>query len=244
MKKMRIAAGVMCTVMIMSAGVFAAETDGELRPMLVSANPISAEVKAPEYVVESGVITEVGEDTGYTRVTLGTAPDGIVLILNKDVKAIDAKTGAELKQSELKKDMHIFALIKANAPTTMSLPPQTSGALGIVVAESDANLAFDAYYEQFTGEKIEESAIEDTYVELRALAEAKGYTVTWTSNKKPIVLTKDDITAEVTIGSDEFTYTHMTRDLQPLDRMEKLSMATKLENGKTMVAKSFIDGLK
>ena len=48
MKKMRIAAGVMCTVMIMSAGVFAAETDGELRPMLVSANPISAEVKAPD----------------------------------------------------------------------------------------------------------------------------------------------------------------------------------------------------
>ena len=149
-----------------------------------------------------------------------------------------------IEQKDLKKDMHIFALIAANAPTTMSLPPQTSGTIGIVVAKSDAELSFDAYYEQFTGNETAQGALEDTYVELRAAAEAKGYTVTWTSNKKPIVLTKDDITAEVTIGSDAFTYTHMTRDLQPLDRMEKLSMAAKLENGKTMVPKSFTDALK
>ena len=85
---------------------------------------------------------------------------------------------------------------------------------------------------------------EDSYTALRAAAEAKGYTVTWTSNKAPIKVTKGDITAEITIGSDAFTYTHMTRDIQPLDRMEKLSMPAALQEGKTMVPQSFIDALK
>ena len=98
--------------------------------------------------------------------------------------------------------------------------------------------------DRFTGKTIVQDEADDTYVELRTLAEEKCYTVTWTSNKKPIILTKDDITAEITIGSDEFTYTHMTRDIQPLDRMEKLSLSVKLENGKTMVPKSFVDALK
>ena len=243
MKKMRIAAGAVCAVMLMSAVSFAAaETDG-LKVMPISA-PLDSSVQVPEYVVESGIITEVGEDTGYMRVTLGNAPDGIVLILNEDVKIVDTETGNMIAQSDLKKDMHIFALIAANSPTTMSLPPQTAGTVGIVVAKSDANLAFDAYYEQFTGKKLENNKEEDKYAELRTLAEAKGYKVTWTGNKKPIVLTKGDINAEITIGSDEFTYTHMTRDLQPLDRMEKLSMPAKLEGGKTMVPQSFIDALK
>ncbi len=247
MKKMRIAAGVMCTVMLMSGAAFAAET--ETNNSLLTAVPISAQagtenVKTAEYAVESGVITDVAESNGYMRVTLGTAPEGIVLILKEDVKIVNTATGSMIKQSELKKDMHIFALIDANSPTTMSLPPQTAGTVGIIVADSNAVLAFDAYYEQFTGKTIVQDEADDTYVELRTLAEEKGYTVTWTSNKKPIILTKDDITAEITIGSDEFTYTHMTRDIQPLDRMEKLSLSVKLENGKTMVPKSFVDALK
>ena len=78
MKKMRIAAGVMCTVMLMSGAAFAAET--ETNNSLLTAVPISAQagtenVKTAEYAVESGVITDVAESNGYMRVTLGTAPE-------------------------------------------------------------------------------------------------------------------------------------------------------------------------
>jgi hypothetical protein len=82
------------------------------------------------------------------------------------------------------------------------------------------------------------------YVGLRATAEAKGYTVTWTSNAAPITLTKGDVTATVTIGSDAFTYTHLTKDMQPLDSVDKLDLVTRLVDGKTMVASTFIDLLK
>ena len=66
----------------------------------------------------------------------------------------------------------------------------------------------------------------------------------WTSNKAPIVLTKDDMTIEITAGSDAFTFKHMTLDMQPLDHMEKLSLPAKLENGKTMVPADFVEAMK
>ncbi|MDR2354775.1 MAG: copper amine oxidase N-terminal domain-containing protein [Clostridiales Family XIII bacterium] len=85
---------------------------------------------------------------------------------------------------------------------------------------------------------------EAKYVGLRAAAEAKGYTVTWVSNAQPITLSKGDITVTVTIGSDAFTYTHLTKDVQPLDSVEKLDLTTRLVDGKTMVADSFTELLK
>ncbi len=226
----------LCMVMAMSGMVFAAESSSEEK----SAVPISAEL--PEYVVKEGEITSVSTDTGYVRLTVGGNEDGIVLILKEDIAVIDYETQKELQQSELKEGMYVYALIAGKAPTTLSLPPQTSGALVIIAAEKDTDIDFETYYAKFAPETDEDTA--DVYTELREGAEAKGYKVTWTSHKAPITITKDDITAEVTIGSDEFTYTHMTRDLQPLDKMEKLAMPTKLENGKTMVPQSFIDALK
>ena len=90
----------------------------------------------------------------------------------------------------------------------------------------------------------EVAVAEAKYVGLRAAAEAKGYTVTWVSNARPITLEKGDITVTVTIGSDAFTYTHLTKDVQPLDSADKLDLPTRLTDGKTMVADSFIQLLK
>ena len=90
----------------------------------------------------------------------------------------------------------------------------------------------------------EVAVAEAKYVGLRAAAEAKGYTVTWVSNARPITLEKGDITVTVTIWSDAFTYTHLTKDVQPLDSADKLDLPTRLTDGKTMVADSFIELLK
>jgi hypothetical protein len=117
-----------------------------------------------------------------------------------------------------------------------SLPAQTTPSFVLILTEAPEAAPAD--------EVASETAATVEYVGLRAAAEAKGYTVTWVSKTQPITLRKGDITVTVTIGSDAFTYTHLTKDLQPLDSVEKLDLATQLVGGKTMVAGSFIELLK
>lgn len=79
------------------------------------------------------------------------------------------------------------------------------------------------------------------YVPLRTKAESKGYEVVWTSHKNPIIIRKNDIEIKIKIGEKDFFYSHMTRDLQPLDLVEKLDLSPIVENGDTFVPSSFID---
>jgi hypothetical protein len=123
-----------------------------------------------------------------------------------------------------------------------SQPAQTAPSVVLILsAAPDA-----APVEEPAEEPSDEDAVaaEATYVGLRAGAEAKGYTVTWVSNNQPITLSKGDVTATVTIGTDAFTYTHLTKDIQPLDSLDKLDLVTQLTGGKTMVSSTFIELLK
>jgi hypothetical protein len=120
-----------------------------------------------------------------------------------------------------------------------SQPAQTTPSLVITLSSAAA-----AEEDTDPGEPAPDESAPAEYVGLRATAEAKGYTVTWTSNALPITLTKGDITVTVTIGTDAFTYTHLTKDMQPLDSVEKLDLVTQLVDGKTMVASTFIELLK
>ena len=65
----------------------------------------------------------------------------------------------------------------------------------------------------------------------------------WQSHAKPILLSKDDIKIELLIGKTSFVFTHMTKDIKPLDRMSKLDLAVMLESGITMVPSTFIEAL-
>lgn len=85
--------------------------------------------------------------------------------------------------------------------------------------------------------------VDASYLPLRALAEAKGFDVKWVSHKKPIILSKDDMKIELLIGETSFTFTHMTRDIKPLDLMKALDLAVLLKDGVTMVPDTFIDAL-
>lgn len=231
MRKLKVITLALCMVLLVSGMAFAA----------TEASLIST---PPEYLVQKGEITEVTTENGITTVTLGKPEEAesIVLILEENVPVVDLAKNV-LSRDALKKGVSICALLDPNAPTTLSLPPQTAGVFGVIAAEKGSDAEIQACYEKIC-EISTKPETKDTYTALRAAAEAKGYTVTWTSNKLPIKLTKGDITAEITIGSDAFTYTHMTRDIQPLDRMEKLSMPAVLQEGKTMVPQSFIDALK
>jgi hypothetical protein len=148
-------------------------------------------------------------------------------LINSDTGEKRVFTADDLKDKEL---LVFYDVVKE------SLPAQTAPTFVLILTP----VADEAAPEEPATEEPAEAA----YVGLRAAAEAKGYTVTWTSNSQPITLTKGDITVTVTIGSDAFTYEHLTKDVQPLDSVEKLDLVTRIEGGKTEVADTFIELLK
>ncbi|MDR2131721.1 MAG: copper amine oxidase N-terminal domain-containing protein [Clostridiales Family XIII bacterium] len=144
-------------------------------------------------------------------------------LIGKDTGEKRVFTADDLKNEEL---------IVFYEVVTTSLPAQTAPKFVLILSEAPVASA---------PEEAPEESAPVVYVGLRAAAEAKGYTVTWVSNARPITLSKAGVTATVTIGTDAFTYTHLTKDIQPLDSAEKLDLATRLVGGKTEVASSFID---
>jgi hypothetical protein len=148
------------------------------------------------------------------------------------IRGADGKEAEAVKPNE---ELLVFYTVVAT-----SQPAQTTPGLIITLSSVDSLAEEDTDSEESGSGGIGPAE----YVGLRAAAEAKGYTVTWTSNALPIALTKGDVTATITIGSDAFTYTHLTKDMQPLDSVEKLDLVTRLVDGKTMVASTFIDLLK
>jgi hypothetical protein len=151
-------------------------------------------------------------------------------LINKDTGEKRVFNADDLKNQEL---------IVVYDTVATSLPAQTAPDFVLILSAAP-----EAAPAEPSEEPSDEAVVEATYVGLRESAEAKGYTVTWVSHKKPITLTKGDITATVTIGTDAFTYTHLTKDMQPLDSLEKLDLTTQLADGKTLVASTFIELLK
>lgn len=88
-----------------------------------------------------------------------------------------------------------------------------------------------------------EKLIENSnYEPLEEIALQKGYTVEQEGDK--IILQKDDIQITLTLNSKKLDYTHMTFDLHPLDSVEELDLAPKMENSQIMVSGAFLDSLK
>lgn len=297
-------------VALMSATAFAA-TQPAATPE--KADPPSAVEKAAESeaknMLVSGKVTDIVSDKDATTITITNDDMGMVFHVSKNVFVIDKKTNSYLSVSDIKKDMTITAVIDKMSPMTLSLPPQTGGAIGFIINSDQGSVDLSTYNDELvnfentlklnidketqivdvkgtkklfsaedlkgseclvlytvstrsipaqtapefvmimnTAEQLDRDGNADTsekaaYVALRDLAEAKGYQVKWESAAKPIVLTKDDIRVELTIGSTEFAFEHKTKDIKPLDKMDKLDLAVKLENGKTMVPNTFIDAL-
>ena len=134
------------------------------------------------------------------------------------VPVLDARTGQPA--AALPERGPVAVVYDACAPMTMSLPPLSNGAVSILLNPIPADM-----------------------VPLRSSAEALGYQLSWLGFQTPIVLTKDDIRLELCLDSDRFTYTHRTRDLQPLDRVERLSQPVRLEGSVVLAPADLIAAL-
>ncbi|MBE6035365.1 MAG: copper amine oxidase N-terminal domain-containing protein [Clostridiales bacterium] len=299
-----ILSGVLCLTMLMSATVFA-ETGLKKISSETENNIISEEVKqqAEQYITEEGIITQAEDKGEYCRVQIDNDNMGMIFYIDEDAFIIDQQSGKRLTAKDLKSNMRITAILPAKAPMTLSLPPQTSQAVGFIIRSDNGSMDLSLYNDSlvnknntlklnlsentkivdakgsdkvFTAEDIKnnECAVlytvstrsipaqtapemviildkenqlqpsEPEYVSLRNEAEAKGYKVEWTSNKKPIVLTKNDMKIEITVGSDGFEFTHRTKDMKALDQLEKMDLPMVLKNGQAMVSSNFIDALE
>lgn len=177
-------------------------------------------------------------DVSLYNDNLTNASNSLKLNISEDTKIIDIKGTKKIYKEEDLKGQECIVLYKY---TTRSIPAQTSPETVIVLDK----IATDVVTEVKTKDEVSTKAVsDDSYVELRSAAEAKGYKVEWQSNKKPIVLTKNDMRIELNIGSSEFTFTHKTKDLKALDKMTKLDMPVALEKGKTVIQSSFIEALE
>jgi hypothetical protein len=288
-------ASALLLVTLMATSVFAATATTE------NVKPAPEETSN---MLVSGTVVSVVVGAEYNTVEITNDTGGMVFHMKKTVFVVDQGASKLLSLDAIKKGMKITVVLDKMAPMTMSLPGQTSGAVGVVITSEMGSIDLSIYngdlvnldntvklnihsttqivHEKglkmiFGAEDLKgaeclvlysvatfsipaqttpefvvilagsddgvDEAAKATYVPLRALAEAKGYEVKWQSHAKPILLSKDDIKIELLIGKTSFVFTHMTKDIKPLDRMSKLDLAVMLESGITMVPSTFIEAL-
>lgn len=266
------------------------------------------------YTALTGKITAVTvEEDGTARINFQNEERGeIVFIEGADCMVI---VGNEVKSvKDLKEGMEVTVVMNDLAPMTMSLPPQTSGAVAIVAnGETPVFTAVDKFDDELTGKTLKlvmdenvqildirgtkqaltaddikghkaivvygastksipaqttpsfviildngEETAETTEtaetaettettetaeteekaenVPLRTTLEAMGYTIEWTSNDAPIIITKDAVKAEIKIDSN-------TVVMEGADAKE-LSSNVVLVDGVTYIPADFVELLK
>lgn len=93
--------------------------------------------------------------------------------------------------------------------TTRSIPAQTSPSLVVLLEERQAvETETTETTEPATEETTQKAKTDLEVVEMAALrdaAEAKGYTVKWQGKDQPVLVTKDDVTVQITVGSTEYS---------------------------------------
>lgn len=96
--------------------------------------------------------------------------------------------------------------------TTRSIPAQTTPVFVMILSDMNQEEQIEQL-EQTKKPGIEQSeqteivafTPEKPYsVPLRETAEKQGYTVTWSGNDKPVILQKEDVTIEITVGKSEY----------------------------------------
>ena len=98
--------------------------------------------------------------------------------------------------------------------------------------------------EEFLGESQTEQVPEPAVVEpeptpisevnvipLREIAEKEGFTVTWTANDKPVVLQKDGVEIEITVGQ---------KDYKKNGEVLQSEIAPELKNSKIYISENII----
>lgn len=185
-----------------------------------------------EYVTVNGDILDVRYYMGMYSIEVTSDTYGsIIFNLSGDVFVFDQQTGNILRQSDLQKGMNVVVIMPKDSIMTMSLPPQTPSAVGIIVKNANAVATFDTVSPVM-------------YCGLKEAAREKGYRIQCASSDDIVYLIKNDMKIALMIGSDEFEFTRKPRHGKPPYKIDKLEGPPISYGGETMVPKSFIDALE
>ena len=166
-------------------------TEGMEVAVIYSANAPMG-MSMPPYM---GQVTAVVANADKGSISVGHFNDD--LLNEKDLLQLNISEGTKsiLSADDVKgKDAVVFYDI-----TTRSIPAQTNPSLVLLLEEREA-----------ATEDTEEAAVDTKSVEapemvaLRDAAEAKGYSVKWQGKTAPVVLEKDGMTAQITLGSTTY----------------------------------------
>lgn len=198
-------------------------------PMGLSLPPYLGKVTAVVANADAGSY-EVGRfDAELTdlkhMLQLNIDPDSTVIA---DVRGTKQKLSAEDIKGQ---DALVFYDI-----TTRSIPAQTSPSFVLILSQNEEESAAEPTTEPTTepvAEPTVEPAVEpemqaQILLPLRQAAVEKGYTVTWQGKEKPILLTKDGVSMEITLGSQDYVVDG--------DQVKKAAMPSELKNGVAYVS--------
>lgn len=182
-------------------------------PMTLSLPPMT---KAVGFVVG----TENFVTTGYfdEEWTSQDAQPMLQLNVSEETKIVDSKGSKQVFTADDVKEQDCMVVYGA---TTRSIPAQTTPVFVMILEKVEfaeeptvepVEETLVPQEEAVTVEELPETKVETQepeqklveLVPLREFAEKKGFTVTWTANDKPVLLQKDDVTIEITLGKAEY----------------------------------------
>ena len=121
----------------------------------------------------------------------------VKLIIDETVQILDIRGTRQILTAD---DIKGHKAIVVYGASTKSIPAQTTPYLVVILDNAEETTATTDTTETTETRDADETA--DTVLPLRATLEEMGYTIEWTSNDAPIVITKDDVNLSVSIDSD------------------------------------------
>lgn len=106
---------------------------------------LEIENEFPEYITSSGKISSVQAKDGYFEIAIENDELGYIFNSDESTVIIDQSDLSYKNISDLKEGMQITAIIKGDSPTTMSIPPMTSGAVCFVINSDDKFMDYSKY---------------------------------------------------------------------------------------------------
>lgn len=143
----RILVGAMAMASILTVGAVAQEA------LPVQTNPAVTDQESDEivtkYLLTSGKIASVeqNDDGGYT-VSIENDDMGLICHVSGAVFVLDQKDGSYKSLEDLKEGMEVTVVRESMSPTTMSIPPQTPGAVGFVMHAEPGSIAIGQFDEE------------------------------------------------------------------------------------------------
>lgn len=143
----RILVGAMAMASILTVGAVAQEE------LPVQTNTAVTDQESDEivtkYLLTSGKIASVeqNDDGGYT-ISIENEDMGLICHVSGAVFVLDQKDGSYKSLEDLKEGMEVTVVRDSMSPTTMSIPPQTPGAVGFVMHAEPGSIAIGQFDEE------------------------------------------------------------------------------------------------